>query len=480
MNHIKLLFLFILISGCSSDQSVRIDGNVQNAGSADIAVEQQPVHYKYAEKISYSVNPDDEGRFSLSIPVKQTEVAEFTAGDQSYPVVLQPGNHLTIQTDLNRFPLDVEIEGYDSDWNERYQSYLIEVNPLLRQISRELPVFRNGEPNRVLELYRERIDLAETHLYDTPLRTVYYANVGEYLNRALQSITYQKETNPELNAGERRENILDFARQHDFFSIESLRAQRAGIRDLAHYYSMSFNVQDSLRAIHGDQLSEQDIKRLGYDRLNRYRERIVDEIEDPRAHAYADMHLVAERLGEMPLEIAEPSYHEFLETYNEFDEYTSFLQAFHEEVTTVKPGEPAVPFTLPNQYGDPVSMSDFDGKYVLLDFWASWCVPCLNEFPEMKRIYENTSREEFEIVGISTEEDSLIWRRALQEFDNPWVQVYGGDGFEQETFQEYNAGGIPFYILINPDGNIERYNDVRATYNLESVLDSLLRHNPPM
>ncbi|MEX0995083.1 MAG: TlpA disulfide reductase family protein [Balneolaceae bacterium] len=191
------------------------------------------------------------------------------------------------------------------------------------------------------------------------------------------------------------------------------------------------------------------------------------------------MHLVAERLGELPLEIGEPSYHEFLEKYEEFEEYTSFLRTFYEELTTVTPGEPAVPFTLPDPDGNLVSMSDFSGKYVLLDFWASWCIPCLNEFPDMKRIYENTSREEFEIVAISTEEDSLVWRQALEKFDNPWVQVYGGNGFEQETFREYKGGGIPFYILINPEGNIERYNDIRATYNLESVLDSLFTHNPP-
>ncbi|MEX0770729.1 MAG: TlpA disulfide reductase family protein [Balneolaceae bacterium] len=447
--------------------------------SSEPALEQQPVHYKYAEKISHPVIPDDRGNFSLSIPVDQMNVAEFQIGDRSYPIVMEPGNRLSLILDPQKFPMGVEIEGSRGNWNQRYQSYLSKVLPIEHKISRELPSFRNGNTDRVLELYRERVHLAEELLYNTPLRTVYHANVGEYLNRALQGITYRKEANPNWNAGPNREEILDFARQHNFFSFESLKAQRAGIRDLAHYYSMSFDVQDSLRSIHGEQLSEQDIKRLGYDRLNRYREHIVEQIDDRRARAYADMHLVAERLGEMSLDIAEPTYREFLDTYSDFEEYTSFLTGFYEEITTVKPGEPAVPFTLPDPEGNPVSMSDFRGKYVLLDFWASWCVPCLNEFPDMKRIYRNTSREDFEIVAISIEEDSLIWRRALEQFDNPWIQVYGGNSFEQETFQEYKGGGIPFYLLINPEGTIERYNDIRATFNLESVLDSLLTHNPP-
>ena len=59
-------------------------------------------------------------------------------------------------------------------------------------------------------------------------------------------------------------------------------------------------------------------------------------------------------------------------------------------------------------------------------------------------------------------------------FKNPWPELYGGKGTNQETFKGYKGGGIPFYILLDPDGNIARYNDITPSFNLTEVLDSLL------
>jgi len=93
---------------------------------------------------------------------------------------------------------------------------------------------------------------------------------------------------------------------------------------------------------------------------------------------------------------------------------------------------------------------------------------------DMRRIYARFDRSDFEIVGISTEIDSLTWISDIERFKNPWIQLYGGNGFEQETFKAYRGGGIPFYILVNPEGLIERYNDVRPTFNLEEVLEEAI------
>jgi len=92
----------------------------------------------------------------------------------------------------------------------------------------------------------------------------------------------------------------------------------------------------------------------------------------------------------------------------------------------------------------------------------------------MRDIYNDFSREDFEIIGISTEIDKDVWRADIKKFQNPWPQLYGGNGFDQETFKTYKGGGIPFYVLIDPEGNIARYNDIRATFNLREVLNELI------
>ncbi len=333
--------------------------------------------------------------------------------------------------------------------------------------------FRNGESNEVLDLYKHRYKLAKRHLADTPLDIYYYKNAGEYLVKLLENIKYRRGQNG-FDADSARDQVIDKAKELNFFTIRSLKAQRAGIRDFTNAYANTFGVEDSLENEFGQELTQYDVKRLGYETMNAARISVLEHIDQRDALAHAKMHLIAERIGEMSPETAEPSYKAYLQNFSDYPRYTNFLEEFYSEVESVSPGNPAIPFTITNQYGQPVSMEDFRGKYVLLDFWASWCIPCLDEFPHMRELYSEYDREDFEIVAISIGEDSLRWRQTIDRFKNPWPQLYAGEGFEQETFEAYQGGGIPFYILVDRSGNIERYNDVRPSFNLPELLDSLI------
>jgi len=471
---ILITILSIISIGCNSENFVTVTGEIHPSSPDTIKTIRQPVHYKYSPKLEKTIVADNQGTFNFKHDADSAEILFLEMSEEAYPLVMVPGNVLHLSIDKNAFPMNVSVDGYPEEWNRRYQEYLTEVSLLDSTLTDDqMEAFRNAEPNRVTEIYRERIDVAEAHLSGTPLDRYYYYNLGEYLNRGFQNIAHHYENGKTLNADSVRQALIQFAKKRDFFTFKSLYSQRAGIRDFAHNYSMSFSIQDSIKNIYGKDLMEYDVKRLGYAQFDQKKREVLQYIEEPEAKAYADMHLVAKRLGEMPLEEVEATYYEYLENYPQYETYTNFLSRFYREMKGVSPGNPAVPFTLPNKNGEQVSMNDFRGKFVLLDFWASWCIPCLDEFPHMRRIYENTSRDKFEIVAISTEEDSLKWIEALDRFENPWVQLYGGNGFQQETFQSYSGGGIPFYILVGPEGKIMRYNDIRASFNLESVLDSL-------
>lgn len=462
-----------LTASCSSEQEAYINGVINYTGSSDIFLEQQPIHYKYAPKIHYPVQVNDDGSFKLHVQIDSTEIFYFTINDQSYPLVLQPGSDLNISVSRNHFPDSVGVEGYPEPWNGRYVSYLKEMRPIQREIQALLPDFREGKTNNILKLYKERYQLAKQHLADTPLKIYYYKAIGEYLVKRLEGITHRR-NHPNIDPERQRQVILEEARQLDFFSFESLKAQRAGIRDFTNAYANTFGVKERLEEKHGQELMQYDVNRLAYTMLDSTRRSVLPYIQERRALAYAKMHLIAERIGEISPQVAETSYKAFLNEYSDLPEYAEFLQAFYREVDAVSPGNPAVPFTLPDQNGNMVSMEDFLGKYVLLDFWAGWCIPCLDEFPYMRKLYKSYSRDQFEIVAISTEKDSLRWLQTIQRFDNPWPQLYGGNGFQQKTFQAYKGGGIPFYILVGPDGTILRHNDVRPSFNLPNVLDSLI------
>ena len=473
---VALLFSISIVS-CNQQKSVTISGSIDYVGSANMYISQQPIHYKYSDKIRHAVIPESNGKFQLSIPADSLQLVDLYIDDQSYPLLLRPGNSLTLTINRAEFPDSITVEGYQKDWNQQYINYHKSEEQLLQQIDQELQDFREGESTKIISLYEKRVQLAKRYFEGSPFENLYFQAIGEYLVKRLENIQYQRKKDG-FNPEKERQEVLDTATELNFFSFKSLHAQRAGIRDFTNAFANTFGVADSLEQELGRSLMQYDVKRLGYKTLDSARTSVLASIKGKRATAYAKMHLIAERIGEMPLDTAQSSYQQFVNEYSDFPKYVSFLTSFYEEIKSVAPGQPAVPFALPNEEERIVQLQDFRGRYVLLDFWASWCIPCLDEFPPMKEIYNRYSRDKFEIVAISIEKDSLRWRQSIKQFNNPWPQLYGGKGFQQSTFAKYRGGGIPFYILVAPDGTIERYNDVRPSFNLPTILDSLITQQP--
>ncbi|AKH95250.1 TlpA disulfide reductase family protein [Elizabethkingia anophelis] len=117
-------------------------------------------------------------------------------------------------------------------------------------------------------------------------------------------------------------------------------------------------------------------------------------------------------------------------------------------------GAQAPDFTLKDYQNKIIKLSDSKGKYVLLDFWASWCIPCLEEFPALKEHYQKYSPH-LEIIGISRDEDLEKWRRALSKYEvNRWKQVSLVENKDKNVEKTYFVSAIPVKVLINPEGKI--------------------------
>jgi peroxiredoxin len=138
--------------------------------------------------------------------------------------------------------------------------------------------------------------------------------------------------------------------------------------------------------------------------------------------------------------------------------YNKFLT----EMNKPKPAQPEKPvvgnfapdFTMNDTEGNPVSLSQFKGQYVLVDFWASWCGPCRGENPNVVAAYKKYKNKNFTVLGVSLDEDKDAWMNAIQKDGLTWKHISDLKGWQSAVVPVYGIEGIPYNVLLDPEGKI--------------------------
>jgi peroxiredoxin len=117
-------------------------------------------------------------------------------------------------------------------------------------------------------------------------------------------------------------------------------------------------------------------------------------------------------------------------------------------------GKQAPELSLPDINGNEIKLSSFRGKFVLVDFWASWCLPCRRENPNVVEVYNKYKSQNFTILGVSLDKEKEDWVEAIRKDKLSWAQVSDLQEWRSTAVTAYSFNGIPFNVLVDPNGKI--------------------------
>lgn len=219
--------------------------------------------------------------------------------------------------------------------------------------------------------------------------------------------------------------------------------------------------------------SESDIENLRSEYLAKYKESMAFYTNQVVVYADKQPNLAGfYAMSTLDAEVAEVELISYADKIKDvFLENRTVIQ-FKEEVDKLRKlavGQPAPEFEGYTPNNKTVKLSDYKGKYTLVDFWASWCVPCRKENPNLLRIYNTYKDKNFTILGVSLDNNPGSWMRAIEDDNLPWTNISDLKAWTSDLVIDYRIKAIPASVLVDPNGII-------IAKNLRSVaLEELLK-----
>ena len=434
MTRFYLCCLTLLAPLLSFGGNAILQGKITNRISDTVIVTYTNNPISYTEAVSTAILKKD-GTFSISIAVPRafTECKLHYGADYA-ALILSPNNELDLTLNGADFPNSLHYTGKDSAQanfvarhareHERLFSTRKKTAALSKvavdQIDSAVNADMQAEFN-YLEQYGKRLSPAFRQFWQMNFRYIGYTLLLEY---PFSRFSYLKNQNPQI-AIKRDDRNLDHV--PDAFNDE-LVANFAYQRYVYKYVNMKWMLHSA---------NIDSIVRLIYQQM------------PAQTAAYAGAWLIYHTLSlkkEAPTALLVQDYKTRFPT----SPYLALLEEASRTKELLAPGKPAIDFSFTTVDGKALKLSELKGNVVVIDFWASWCAPCISKLPESKKVETHFASKPVVFLYISLDEDKAQWKTAIAKHDIIALHTLAEPG---ALNKQYNVVGIPTSFLIDKNGN---------------------------
>lgn len=449
----SLLLAAVLLCACTAceDSKTVVVVNIENADfdEAEIFYMKDFINYN---RQTYTVNAEEES-FRFEMEIEHPVTAYLSLGNQQLPLFLNHDASLTVYADMEQWQETLGFSGSLKDENRFMAAFRDQVEPKYNQ-RQMIDYFRDASPEEFAEfgaeMVREATNLLEEERFSTSetfnnyfLTEIHYQMFSNLLNYPVYHQYFnQAETTPKLP-----DDYYSFLGQAADFQDEKLFTS-----------SYTSFLTEYLRHMIGQERETIPEGMSDFEK-NMW---MAEELLEGKTLDFARASLINFQLNHGDFETASEAYHEFSQLSTHPD-LTDLLEETYESALKVSPGSEAPAFTLSDMEGSEVSLSDFRGQVVYLDFWASWCGPCMREVPYAKELKKRfQEHNDLVFLYISVDEDEEAWRNTVENHEIQGVHL-NVNGMRHEVPNSYNVRGVPTFFLIDRDGFILDNNPSRPS-----------------
>jgi len=251
---------------------------------------------------------------------------------------------------------------------------------------------------------------------------------------------------------------IQFTAKSDSFGMASIKGSKAQ-DDLKAFSELTKTVDDKMAALGTlytattDKNVKDSLNKV-YDQCDSVLQSLVPGFVNGHPHSFASAYIVSRTMLINPKEEVLGSVYNAMDSLVKLSKYGKVVAEVLDAAHKTAIGQVAPDFTINDRDGKPVALSSLRGKYIFVDFWASWCGPCRRENPNIVEAYTRFHSAKFEILGVSLDKDKEKWESAIEKDKLTWQHVSDLKGWGNAAAKIYGIRAIPANFLLDKDGKI--------------------------